>query len=202
MQLFLSFNSADRASGIAVQKLLQARDISTFLDRDNLVSGLAWPQALEQALKAVDGVAVFIGCELGGWQKRKMWLALDRQAREEKEGRAFPVIPVLLQGADLTPGFLFLNTWIDLRREFDSVFTAEALTLSSAPSRPQSLSGTVRIQPRGWRNATTDSEPALSGGRRPRFREDHPFTPVPARRAEGRREVSLHHLVGNQGRTH
>ena len=27
--------------------------------------------------------------------------------REEKEGRAFPVIPVLLQGADLTPGFLW-----------------------------------------------------------------------------------------------
>jgi hypothetical protein len=69
MQLFLSFNSADRTSVIAVQKLLQARDISTFLDRDNLVSGLAWPQVLEQALKAVDGVAVFIGCEL--WRMAK-----------------------------------------------------------------------------------------------------------------------------------
>ena len=127
MQLFLSFNSADRTSVIAVQKLLQARGITTFLDRDNLVSGLAWPQALEQALRAVDGVAVFIGRELGGWQKREMWFALDRQVREEKEGRAFPVIPVLLQGADLTPGFLFLNTWIDLRRGLDGVFTAEAL---------------------------------------------------------------------------
>ena len=111
MQLFLSFNSADRTSVIAVQKLLQARGITTFLDRDNLVSGLAWPQALEQALRAVDGVVVFIGRELGGWQKRELWFALDRQVREEKEGRAFPVIPVLLQGADVTPGFLFLNTW-------------------------------------------------------------------------------------------
>jgi len=127
MQLFLSYSSADRTSVIAVQKLLQARAITTFFDRDNLASGLAWPQALEQALKAVDGVAVFIGRELGGWQKREMWFALDRQVREEKEGRAFPVIPVLLQGADLTPGFLFLNTWIDLRRGLDGVFTAEAL---------------------------------------------------------------------------
>ena len=127
MQLFLSFNSADRTSVITVQKLLQARGITTFLDRDNLVSGLAWPQALEQALRAVDGVAVFIGCELGGWQKREMWFALDRQVREEKEGRAFPVIPVILQGADLTPGFLFLNTWIDFRGGLDGVFTAEAL---------------------------------------------------------------------------
>ena len=127
MELFLSYSSADQTSVMAVQKLLKARGITTFLDRDNLVSGVAWPQALEQALRAVDGVAVFIGCELGGWQKREMWFALDRQVREEKEGRSFPVIPVLLQGADLTPGFLFLNTWIDLRRGLDGVFTAEAL---------------------------------------------------------------------------
>jgi hypothetical protein len=127
MQLFISYNSIDRISVIAVQKLLQARGINTFLDHDNLVSGLAWPQALEQTLRAVDGVAVFIGHELGGWQKRELWFALDRQVREEKEGRTFPVIPVLLQGADLTPGFLFLNTWIDLRRGLDGLFTAEAL---------------------------------------------------------------------------
>ena len=63
MQLFLSYNSADRTAVMAVQKLLQARGINTFLDRDNLVSGLAWPQALEQALRAVDGVAVLSGTE-------------------------------------------------------------------------------------------------------------------------------------------
>src|SRR6516164_8645416 len=129
MQLFLSYSSADRTSVIAVQKLLQGRGINTFLDRSNLVSGLPWPQALEQALRAVNGVAVFIGCELGGWQKREMWFALDRQVRQEKEGRLFPVIPVLLHGADLTPGFLFLNTWVDLRRGLDDVFTAEALSV-------------------------------------------------------------------------
>jgi hypothetical protein len=33
MQLFLSFNSADRTSAIAVQKLLWARGITTFLER-------------------------------------------------------------------------------------------------------------------------------------------------------------------------
>ena len=126
--LFLSYSSADRTSVVAVQKLLQARGINAFLDPDNLVSGLPWPQALEQGLRVVNGAAVFIGSELGGWQKREMWFALDRQVREEKEGRPFPVIPVLLHGADLTPGFLFLNTWIDLRGGLDDVFTAEALS--------------------------------------------------------------------------
>ena len=50
-----------------------------------------------------------------------MWFAMDRQVHEEREGRRFPVIPVLLpEATDLTPGFLFLNTWIDLRHDVTS----------------------------------------------------------------------------------
>lgn len=45
--LFLSYNSADRPGVVAVQKLLAARGITTFLDRDQLVPGLPWPAALE-----------------------------------------------------------------------------------------------------------------------------------------------------------
>jgi len=56
-----------------------------------------------------------------------MSFALDRQVREEKRGHPFPVIPVLLGGADLTPSFLFQNTWIDLRSGLDSVAVAETL---------------------------------------------------------------------------
>ena len=39
---------------------MRARGVTSFLDRDNLVSGLAWLQALEQALRAVAGVAVLL----------------------------------------------------------------------------------------------------------------------------------------------
>ena len=127
LQLFLSFNGSDRESVIAVKRLLEARGIATFLDHDNLVPGLPWPPALEQAMKDVKAVGVFIGRELSEWQKREMWFALARQADEQKQGRAFPVIPVLLPGADLTPGFLFNNTWIDLRGGLDGVAAAEAL---------------------------------------------------------------------------
>ena len=126
-QLFLSYNSVDRSSVVAVQRLLEARGVTTFLDRDQLVPGLPWPQALEEGLRGVRAVAVFIGRELGGWQKREMWFALDRQVREEKQGRPFPVIPVLLGGADLTPGFLFSNTWIDLRSGLEGVAATEPL---------------------------------------------------------------------------
>ena len=125
--IFLSYNSTDRPSVLAVQRLLQARGITTFLDRDQLSPGLPWPLALEEGLRGVLAVAVFIGRELGGWQKREMWFALDRQVSEEKQNRRFPVIPVLLAGADPTPSFLFLNTWIDLRSGLDSGALAEPL---------------------------------------------------------------------------
>jgi WD40 repeat protein/energy-coupling factor transporter ATP-binding protein EcfA2 len=127
MRLFLSYNSVDRPSVVAVQKLLEGRGVTTFLDLDQLVPGLPWPQRLEQGLRDVTAVAVFIGRELGGWQKREMWFALDRQVREEQQGRPFPVIPVLLPGADLTPGFLFSNTWIDLRSGSEGIVAAEPL---------------------------------------------------------------------------
>ena len=46
-------------------------------------------------------------------------MALDRQARAQGEGKSFPVIPVLLPGADPRASFLFLNTWVDLRGGID-----------------------------------------------------------------------------------
>jgi WD40 repeat protein len=127
LQLFLSYNRADERAVMGVRKLLEARGITTFLDRYELGAGLPWPQALEDGLRDVHGVVVFVGRELGGWQKREMWFALDRQVREETQGRTFPVIPVLLQGADLTACFLFVNTWVDLRGGLEGGRTGEVL---------------------------------------------------------------------------
>ena len=52
-QLFLSYNSVDRSSVVAVQRLLEARGVTTFLDRGQVVPGLPWPQALEEGLVIV-----------------------------------------------------------------------------------------------------------------------------------------------------
>ncbi len=90
---------------------------------------MPWPQALENGLTDVSAVAVFLGPHgLGSWQKREMWFALDRQARLEQEGQRFPVIPVLLPGADPSAGFLFVNTWVDLRGSPTDSESIQALT--------------------------------------------------------------------------
>ena len=87
--------------------------VSTFFDESNLRVGQNWPQALEQALTDSIGVAVFVGLEIGNWQWAEIGFALDRQLVE----KAFPVIPVLLDGAETNRSFLFLNTWLDMRGE-------------------------------------------------------------------------------------
>jgi hypothetical protein len=58
---------------------------------------------------------------LGRWQQRERDLALDRQTRDG----AFPVIPVLLPGAEPALDFLGLNTWIDLRQRLDDPIRLE-----------------------------------------------------------------------------
>ena len=126
--LFLSYHRPDTEAVLTVQRMLSARGITTYLDRDRLGAGLPWPQALEKGLKEARGVAVFIGPSgLGLWQKREMGFALDRQVSCERDGVAFPVIPLLLPGADITPGFLFLNTWVDLRADLTDPDAMDAL---------------------------------------------------------------------------
>src|SRR4051812_33231801 len=116
--LFLSYHRSDGDSVQNVKQILEAHGISTFFDHESLVAGVPWGDALQQALSSVRAVAVFIGPELGLWQRREMAFALDRQVEEERAGWTLPVIPVLLPGAQqVTAGFLFLNTWIDLRHD-------------------------------------------------------------------------------------
>ena len=104
-----------------MQERLADHGISTFLDRDQLTGGLPWPDELEEGLKSSRAVAVFLGRNgLGLWQKREIGLALDRQVELERTAQIYPVIPILLEGAEVTGGFLFLNTWIDLRQAIDA----------------------------------------------------------------------------------
>ncbi len=115
---FISYHRSDAEAMVAVRQKLSVRGIDSFLDREQLVAGVPWPDALERALHSVSAVVVFLGPGgIGTWQKREIGFALDRQAQEEKAGRVFPVIPVILPGADPKPGFLFMNTWVDFRAE-------------------------------------------------------------------------------------
>ena len=110
--LFLSYHWRDRDVVEPLAHALRQKGLEVFLDRWYLVPGLRWQTALERVLLSCRAAAVLIGPHgLGSWQQREKELALDRQARDE----SFPVIPVLLPGAEPALEFLSLNTWVDLR---------------------------------------------------------------------------------------
>jgi hypothetical protein len=135
--LFLSYNHTDREAVLVVRRRLAERGISTYIDSDDLPIGIPWPIALYNALQEVRAVAVFIGkAGLGSWQMREVSLSLDRQVREEECSYRFPVIPVLLPGADLEGvlGFLLLNTWIDLRNGLNAAETLDELARAIKPA--------------------------------------------------------------------
>ena len=135
--LFLSYNHTDREAVLVVRRRLAERGILTYIDSDDLPIGFPWPIALYNAMQKVRAVVVFIGkAGLGNWQMREVALSLDRQVREEKCSYLFPVIPVLLPGADLEGvlGFLLLNTWVDLRDGIDAAETLDKLVLAIKPT--------------------------------------------------------------------
>jgi hypothetical protein len=140
-QVFLSYHGVDRERVDAVRAQLSERGIRAFLDRHDLVAGLPWPQALEKVLQSVRAVVVFVGQgeggeSLGRWQRREAWFALDRQAQLEGHGQSFPVIPVLLPGGRPDAGFLFLNTWVDLRDRADDPSAIDAIARAVGGAGP------------------------------------------------------------------
>jgi hypothetical protein len=168
--LFLSYNSRDREAVRVVQQHLQTRYVRAFLDREALVPGLPWAEALEEALGTVRAVAIFIGAyELGAWQKREMAFALDRQAREQQAGRRFPVIPVLVADSSLdkAPAFLLLNTWIDLRAKLDDPDALDALarTIRSDAGSPATSSSPAALCPYRGLRAFREEDALLFFGR-------------------------------------
>ena len=50
---------------------------------------------------------------MGPWQQREQYLVLERQVAAEQHGQRFPVIPVLLPGAEPPLGFWSQQTWVD-----------------------------------------------------------------------------------------
>ncbi len=111
--VFLSYSTRDHVLVEQVANWLKERGLRCFMDRSYLTPGVPWPRALEEALETSKSVAVFLGAgELGRWQERELYLALDVQIAKQT-----PVIPVLLPGSDPALGFLSLNTWVDLRHE-------------------------------------------------------------------------------------
>src|SRR6202043_2438311 len=96
------------------RRLRQKEGIESWLDKWNLIPGVSWQPAIEEALKECESCAVFLGPEgLGPWQREEMSVAINRRVCDSEQ--RFRVIPVLLPGAkrESLSAFLLNTTWSD-----------------------------------------------------------------------------------------
>ena len=116
--VFLSYNSRDRASVERIAERLKRAGLEPWLDRWSLTPGGDWQRELGAGLDASVACAVFVGPhDLGAWELQEVAVALGRAATQQ----GFRVFPVLLPGVEepfdpnRLPHFLRARTWVDFR---------------------------------------------------------------------------------------
>jgi hypothetical protein len=112
--VFLSYNSGDRADVLTLANELVRRGIRVWFDVWELRPGERWQTELERAISYTRSAAILVGGSgFGPWQDQEMQTFLMSFV-----DRALPVIPVLLPQAPeriALPIFLRQFTWVDLR---------------------------------------------------------------------------------------
>jgi formylglycine-generating enzyme required for sulfatase activity len=142
---FLSHNSADKPQVEAIGRHLEARGVTCWLDKWNLIPGVEWQEEIEAELKQCACCVVFVGAEeirKGSWQHEEMRRAIAR--RVEAKDEKFRVIPVLLPGADRgkrsdLPDFLTRATWVEFGRSVDEPEALDRLVAGIRGLPPRSL---------------------------------------------------------------
>src|SRR5690349_18989295 len=121
--VFLSYNSRDRAVVQRIAERLQRAGLKPWWDRWSLRGGQPWQDELPRAIDGSEAFAFFVGPHgEGDWAREELYLAQDRATTNREH---FYLIPVLLPGVDdpfdrnLLPPFLRARTWVDLRAGAD-----------------------------------------------------------------------------------
>jgi hypothetical protein len=92
--VFLSYRHSDRPIVEQLARALDARGLIAWWDRDHLVPGESWQQAVDEVIRSAGSAAILIGKDgIGGWQETEMRACMSQRGK-----RRMRVIPVLLPG--------------------------------------------------------------------------------------------------------
>jgi hypothetical protein len=115
VRVFLSYHTPDEPAAQALKHAIEARGsgIEVFFAPYNLKLGAFWLPVLGEAITEANAFLIILGKQLGEWQKLEYYEAIDRKAKESRENRNFPVVPVKL--SDRAPNLPFLSQfhWIE-----------------------------------------------------------------------------------------
>jgi len=111
-ETFLSYSRRDTAQALLIYEWLISKEISVFMDRQNLTGGKLWlREMVDLVVRKTKSILILVGPSgIGNTQQYERDLAIQRKLRQKR----YKIIPVLLPGrAKLPPDFLSLNMWID-----------------------------------------------------------------------------------------
>ncbi|UJS25771.1 TIR domain-containing protein [Thiothrix winogradskyi] len=112
--IFLSHNSKDKTVIREIKQWLRERELSCWLDEDELQPGVNWMPLLEKAIATCQSAGAFVSSNgVGPWENEEIQALLSEAVRNK-----IPVIPVLLPGdyeQPKLPLFLKNRTFIDMR---------------------------------------------------------------------------------------
>jgi hypothetical protein len=113
--MFLSYNSADRAAVHGIAQQLIEKGVMPWLYEWDEVAGERFIPAIERAIGLCSSAAFLLSDnKLGNWQSEEA----DALIRETKKRRDFAIIPVVLPGTTGVPGFPHFignRDWVDFR---------------------------------------------------------------------------------------
>ena len=114
--VFLCHNSEDKPAVIEIAQQLKQKGLKPWLDTWELRPGVDWQEVLEEKIRQIKCVAVFVGeAGLGPWQQREM-----RAYIRAFVSKGSPVIPIILPSASQVPNLpIFLEGfhWSDFWQE-------------------------------------------------------------------------------------
>jgi transcriptional regulator with XRE-family HTH domain len=97
--IFIGYNSTDRAEVLKIVQLLQARGIRTWVDELDLPPGRLFQDEIERVLRSCRSAALFVGSDgAGPWERLEIKAAISQYVK-----RGLPVIPVLLDDTAADP---------------------------------------------------------------------------------------------------
>lgn len=111
--VFLSYRWQDYDAIKILADKLKAQNLKVYHDRWYLNPKESWPRELERLLASCNSAAICMGRgEMGNWQLREVQCALAHKRTVAE----FPIIPILLPGAEPALSLLEFKHWIDLRQ--------------------------------------------------------------------------------------
>jgi len=174
--IFLSYNSKDRPTILAIAHALRQAGLEPWLDQWHLTPGGDWQSELAAGVRGSRACAVCVGPSgVGAWSAMELRLALDEAAKDP----AYRCFALLLPGApdpfdprDLPP-FLSTTSWVNLRAGFeDPVAFGHLLSAIrglpygiSAPPEPQFSSAALipQYQAHGPQSQASNLPATLAG---------------------------------------